>query len=59
MMKLFKRTKEKNSNLNEEFRINSLLRMLENENLLHESEEIYAEVKKSLFLNGKKDNVSD
>ncbi len=59
MMKLFKRTKEKNSHLNEEFRINSLLRMLENENLLHESEEIYAEVKKSLFLNRKKDNVSD
>ncbi|AJK64934.1 hypothetical protein KHU1_0967 [Bacillus amyloliquefaciens KHG19] len=59
MMKLFKRTKEKNSRLNEEFRINSLLRMLENENLLHESDEIYAEVKKSLFLNGKKDNVSD
>lgn len=59
MMKLFKRTKEKNSRLNEEFRINSLLRMLENENLLHESEEIYAEVKKSLFLNRKKHNVSD
>ncbi|AEK89467.1 hypothetical protein BAXH7_02337 [Bacillus amyloliquefaciens XH7] len=58
-MKLFKRTKEKNSHLNEELRINSLLRMLENENLLHESEEIYAEVKKSLFLNRKKDNVSD
>ena len=59
MMKLFKRTKEKNSHLNEELRINSLLRMLEYENLLHESEEIYAEVKKSLFLNRKKDNVSD
>ncbi|AUS15154.1 hypothetical protein ACWGRE_00695 [Bacillus velezensis] len=59
MMKLFKRMKEKNSHLNEEFRINSLLSMLENENLLHESEEIYAEVKKSLFLNVKKENVSD
>lgn len=59
MRKLFKRTKEKNNSLNEEFRINSLLRMLENENLLLESEEIYAEVKKSLFLNRKKDNVSD
>ncbi|WP_189318809.1 hypothetical protein [Bacillus amyloliquefaciens] len=55
MMKLFKRTKENNSRLNEEFRINSLLRMLENENLLFGSDEIYAEVKKSLFLNGKKD----
>lgn len=59
MRKLFKRTKEKNNSLNEEFRINSLLRMLENENLLLESEEIYAEVKKFLFLNRKKDNVSD
>ncbi|RHX68825.1 hypothetical protein D0A23_09590 [Bacillus amyloliquefaciens] len=58
MMKLFKRTKEKSNCLNEEFRINCLLRMLENEDLLHESEEIYAELKKSLFLNGKKDNIS-